>query len=82
MRWRLSGIAERVARARIAAFHATREPGNSLCRASVRERLRRDASLRSLLQPVVANCGGRIQTFLDIAGIELDPPRGKPSGLA
>src|SRR6187551_3178203 len=81
MRSPLSSIGERVANARIAAFHAALEPGHPLCRATVCERLRRHEPLRSLLQAVVTYGRRRVQPLLDVAWIQLDAPRREPPRL-
>src|SRR5256885_424177 len=52
-------------------IEAALEPPHALLRRPVRERLRNDATLRLLLQTVVADRGGGIQCFLQIALVEL-----------
>jgi hypothetical protein len=47
----------------------------------VRERFWRDASLRSPLQPVIADRCGGVQAFFDVARIELDTACREPSRL-
>ncbi len=42
------------------------------------ERFRCDASLRFLLQPIVANRRRGVQTLFDVTGIEFHPARGEP----
>src|SRR5207247_1086042 len=62
--------AERIALGDLAGGEAALEPPHALCGGAVRERLRRHATLRPALQPIVADGRGGAQTFLEIARLE------------
>src|SRR5690606_42035230 len=55
---------------RSAAVQAALEPAHPLRRRAVREGVRHHVALALLLQRVVADGGGRVQAFLDVAGLE------------
>src|SRR5262245_2866841 len=61
---------EGVALAGIARVDPALEPAPTLGGAAVRERLRHDAAHRLALQAIVADRGGGVQAFLDVAGLE------------
>src|SRR5262249_61261687 len=61
---------ERIALAGIARIDPALEPAHALRGAAVGERLRHDTPGRLALEAVVANRGGGVQAFLDVAGLE------------
>src|SRR5450759_5135527 len=61
---------ERIAGRQFALREAGGEPAFALLRRSVGKRVRHDASLRALLQRVVADRAGGLQRGIDVAGIE------------
>src|SRR5262245_15632788 len=62
---------ERVAIARPPRVEPALEPAHPLLRGPVRERFRNDTALALLLQAVVADRGCRIESFRDVALLEL-----------
>src|ERR1051325_81413 len=66
--------ARRVALIDVARHEAALEPSHALRGRAVRERIRRHAALRALLQPVVADGGRGADPLLEIARLE-DVPR-------
>src|SRR6185436_1987308 len=61
---------ESIARARVAAAQARREPALPVGRGPVRERIGRHGAPRAALQPVVADGLRGGEPFLDVAGLE------------
>src|SRR5262249_29602458 len=62
---------EGVARVEGAGAEAATEPFGTLRRRAVGKAIGRDAAGRHALQPIVADRGGRLQSFIDVAGLEL-----------
>src|SRR5215475_5345917 len=69
-RWSELRCGERVALAGIARIDPALEPAHALGGAAVRERLRYDTAHRLALQAIVADRGGSVQAFLDVAGLQ------------
>ena len=61
---------EGVAGGRVAGLEAVLEPRHPLLAAPVRERVRVDRAARLLLDPVVADRGGGVQSLLEVARLE------------
>src|SRR5262249_54189347 len=69
----------RVALFGIPGFHASLEPQRPLRRSSVGKAFGLDMTRGHLLQTIVANGRSRLQRFLGIARLELDPSRSQSS---
>ena len=75
------GLLEGLARLYISAIEAAAKPGDSLLGRTVGKAIRRDPRSGHPLDAVVADRGGSVQPFIDVAGLELHFPLSGPARL-